>query len=454
MPPSGSLANHRNRDGDIAQLLRLHDTYRYPKPAPKRIAEGSEEGLASFFAATQWPPWPGLESAGRAQLEKGIDAITMVSAPDGPRRPAILIGINPHKAGSDWTPWHDEIDPRNGFVRYYGDNKPGLSESPDRTSGNRAILAQFELSASNRSDDRRRACPLVFFESVIQENRSKGYRRFRGVGLVDRIERVVQVDRHGRPFVNYRYDCVLFSLAAENNLLDWTWIAARRDASKTLAESTALAPAAWQTWIERGSESFDHVRQRLLTYRILSETDQRPVPGSTADSALRATLAYYENLPKSRFEAVAERVAQASFRQAGLYRLGWVSRGSGDRGIDFVGRLDLGTSAVPLRIVVVGQAKCQVGASGVAELSRLAAKLNRGWVGVFVTTGHFSVPAQRELQDDGYPILLIAGRQVGEVIARESIRAGVGVADYLREIDAGYEQRLSPREPADILREE
>jgi hypothetical protein len=95
-----------------------------------------------------------------------------------------------------------------------------------------------------------------------------------------------------------------------------------------------------------------------------------------------------------------------------------------------------------------------VGANGVADLSRLAAKLNRGWVGVFVTTGHFSLPAQRELQDDGYPILLIAGRQVGEVIARESIQAGVSVRDYLRDIDVGYEQRVGAREPADILGDE
>jgi hypothetical protein len=378
----------------------------------------------------------------------------MVSAVDGSRRPAILVGINPHKAGSDWTPWHDEIDPRNGFVRYYGDNKPGLSQNPDHTSGNRAILDQFDLFASNRFEDRRRACPLLFFESVIQNNRSKGYRRFRGVGLVDRVERVVQVDRHAQPFVNYRYDCALISLAAENNLFDWTWIAARRDASKTLAESMAFAPVAWRKWVERGPDSLDQVRQRLLTYRILSEAEQRPAPGSTADAALRATLHFYSGLPKSRFEAVAERIAQASFEQTGSYRLGWVSRGSGDRGIDFVGRLDLGASAVPLRIVVAGQAKCQTGASGVAELSRLAAKLNRGWVGVFVTTGHFSLPAQRELQDDGYPILLIAGRQVGEVIARESIKAGVSVTDYLMTIDAAYEERVSAREPSDILADE
>lgn len=454
MPRSDSLGRARSRSGESAQVLRLHDTYRYPKPAPKRIAEGLEDGLENFFTATRWPQWPALQAAGRAQLEKGIDGITMVSATDGLRRPAILIGINPHKAGSDWTPWHDEIDPRNGFVRYYGDNKPGLRQNPDQTSGNRAILDQFDLSASNLPEDRQRACPLLFFESVIQNNRSKGYRRFRGVGLVDRAERVVQVDRHGRPFVNYRYDCALISLAAENNLLDWTWIAARRDPSKTLTESSAFAPSAWRRWVERGSDSLDQVRQRLLTYRTLTEADQRPVPGSTADSALRATLDFYADLPKSRFEAVAERVAQASFEHAGLYRLGWVSRGSGDRGIDFVGRLDLGGSAVPLRIVVAGQAKCEAGASGVADLSRLAAKLNRGWVGVFVTTGYFSLPAQRELQDDGYPILLIAGRQVGEVIARESIQAGVSVKSYLEEIDAGYEQRVSTREPGDILSDE
>ncbi len=271
---------------------------------------------------------------------------------------------------------------------------------------------------------------------------------------MDRVERVVQVDRHGRPFVNYRYDCALLSLASENNLLDWTWVAARRDSTRTLTETLVLAPKSWRQWIDRGTASLAQVRQRLLSYRILSESDQRPLAGSTAEGALRTTIAFYANRPKSRFEAVAERVAQASFEHAGLYRLGWVSRGSGDRGIDFVGRLDLGSSSVPLRIVVAGQAKCQAGASGVAELSRLAAKLDRGWVGVFVTTGHFSLQAQRELQDDGYPILLVAGRQVGEIMARLAIEAGVSVLDLLNAIDATYERRVSAREPADILVDE
>jgi hypothetical protein len=107
-----------------------------------------------------------------------------------------------------------------------------------------------------------------------------------------------------------------------------------------------------------------------------------------------------------------------------------------------------------LRIVVLGQAKCEIGSSGVNELSRLASKLNRGWVGVFVTTGTFSIPAQRELQDDGFPILLIHGRQVGEIVLRESMRLGMSVSSYLATVDGSYEERIRAREPAEILTDE
>lgn len=432
--------------------LTLHETFRYPKPE-HAIAESSASEYRSFFDATRWPAWPGLSGAGRAQLERGIDAITAVAAADGERRPAVLIGINPNKAGSDWTPWHDEIDPRNGFVRYYGDNKPTLQVDPNQTPGNKVLVAQHTLHGSGTVEDRLRAAPLLFFENVIQLGRSKGFRRFRGVGLIDRVERVIQVDRHGVPFVNFRYDCTLVSLAPSNNVLEWDWIAARRDPTKTLAEAASLAPKSWRTWIAQGSRSLDAIRQRLLTYRVLPEPEQRPTPGSPAEGVLRQVLAFYEGRQK-RFEALAERLAQAALGPNGAYKMGWLTRGSGDRGIDFVGRLDLGSDAEPLRVIVAGQAKCERGPSGVAELSRLAAKLNRGWVGVFVTTGHFSVPAQRELQDDGYPILLINGRRVADTVLRESVRLGLEPFEYLEMVDASYEERIKAREADEILSDE
>ena len=44
------------------------------------------------------------------------------------------------------------------------------------------------------------------------------------------------------------------------------------------------------------------------------------------------------------------------------------------------------------------------------------ARLRRGWIGSFVTTGSFTEPAQCEIIVDGYPLLLIPGR----VVAREA----------------------------------
>ena len=430
--------------------LRLHETLRYPKPAGTVVTAA---GYRDFFELTRWPDWPGLASAGRAQLERGIDSVTSVMAVDGERRPVILIGVNPHKAGSDWTPWHDEIDPRNGFVRYFGDNKPGLQQDPLRTPGNRALVSQQSLHASPNPGDRLRAAPLLFFENVIQLGRSKGYRRFRGVGLLDRVERVIQMDKHGTPFLNYRYDCTLIRLADDNNELDWQWIAARRDPTKTAIEAAAYAPKGWKKWLAVGGTSVESIRQRLLTYQILAEAEQRPDPGSPL-AAVLATIMVFYGASKHRFEALAERIAQSALARSGSYRPGWLTRGSGDRGIDFVGRLDLGPSAGPLRVVVAGQAKCLKGTTGVAELSRLASKLNRGWVGVFVTTGHFSVPAQRELQDDGYPILLLHGRLVAEIVHREASQMGKPILEYLQVVDASYEGRIRAREPGEILSDE
>ena len=362
--------------------LRLHATYRYPR-VTHQIAEW-ESDYEDFFEATRWPDWPGLAGAGRAQLEQGINGIRPISAVDGPRRAAILILINPLKAGSEWTPWHDEIDPRNGFVRYYGDNKPTLRSSPDHTTGNQAVLAEFEHFGSNRVSDRGRAAPLLFFENVAREGRSKGFRRFRGVGIVDRVERVIQVDPKNEPFVNYRFDCTLLTMKHEDNQLNWDWISARRDPRKSVEESLRHAPVSWRTWVQRGAESRESVRQQLLTYRVVPDSEQRPVPGSREEATLREVMDFYAGSRKARFEALAERVAQLALGGNGLYRLGWVTKPSADQGIDFIGRMDLATDVGPLRVVVAGQAKCQISAITPADISRLAAKLGRGWVGVFV----------------------------------------------------------------------
>jgi hypothetical protein len=440
-------------------LLRLLELYRYAKPSPGPDVE-FVDGVRNLFNATRWPNWPGLAGAGRAQLDHGIDPLTNVRSFGLERRPAIMIGSKPHRAGSDWTPWHDELDPYAGHVRYYGDNKPALHDDPLLASGNSAILEQFYLHQSNDRDARLAASPLLIFESVIHGGRVKGYWRFLGVGVIERAERVTQIDRQGRLFVNYAFDFALLDLGSDKGELSWDWIAARRDPSWTLEASLALAPTSWRRWVEQGRTVLDRVRQSIARYAVLEPYEQRPEPGTPADAALRAVIDHYKTggpwsgVGEHRFEGLASEITGTYLGETGRYRRGWITKRAGDGGVDFVGRLDLGSSSSGLKLVVLGQAKCKAGdtpATGGLDLARTVARLDRGWVGAFVTTGYYTVQAQREVMGDRFPMLLINGRQVGETVARNAAVSGVSITDYIQSVDGEYDELLSSRQPAEIL---
>ena len=102
------------------------------------------------------------------------------------------------------------------------------------------------------------------------------------------------------------------------------------------------------------------------------------------------------------------------------YKEGWLSRSSGDGGVDFVGRIDMGSVAASTPVVVLGQAKCIKPSSAVSpeQVARVVARLRRGWIGVYVTTGSFSRQAQIEIIDDQYPVVLISGGTLAASVAR------------------------------------
>ncbi len=439
--------------------MKLFELYRYSKPSPGPDVE-SVEGYPNIFHATRWPAWPGLKGAGRVQLDHGIDSVTRIRAVDGPRRPVILIASKPHRAGSDWTPWHDELNPEAGHVRYYGDNKATLGPSPLDPPGNRAVMAEFPLHRSGLRTERLRAAPLLFFESLVHEGRAKGFWRFIGFGLVERAQLTTQIDRQNRWFVNYVFDCALLDLGAEGLTLPWNWIAARRDPTKSLEASLALAPSSWRTWVEQGERAIERVRQRVTRFPSLSQGSQRPEAGTTADDALQSVVAHYKQLGpyqgvgEHRFEGLASEVVGSYLRESGRYHPGWITKRAGDGGVDFVSRLDLGLGSGSLRLVVLGQAKCVAASapptSGL-DLARTVSRLDRGWVGAFVTTGFFSEQAQREVITDRFPMLMLNGRHVGEAVVKEAAISGRSVARYIQDVDADYDLRLSSRMPIEVL---
>jgi hypothetical protein len=137
----------------------------------------------------------------------------------------------------------------------------------------------------------------------------------------------------------------------------------------------------------------------------------------------------------------------------GTYHLGWVTIRSGDGGVDFVSRLDLGSGFSRVKVVVLGQAKCEASSSPTngKDVARTIARLRRGWIGAYVTTSFFSEAAQRELIDDQYPVLLINGRRLAEEVFAMATQEGVAVEKVLERIDAQYDQSIADRRPEEII---
>ncbi|MFJ5922449.1 restriction endonuclease [Kitasatospora sp. NPDC092948] len=385
----------------------MGDVLRYT--ASKDATPAAVDGFANFYFVTDSP------GQKRALLEAGINAMAKVRAGDDARRPAVMIRSSPWKAGSEQTPWHDVFDLDNGHVRYFGDHKAETTKPLGSTTGNAALLEAFDRHQAPTVAGRSAAAPLLLFRSVSRNGRVKGHVEFCGVGLIERAERVVQwAGQANATFTNYVFDLAVIDLSAEADKLDWDWISARRDPGCSDADALALAPAAWRQWVKHGHSALPRVRRRVARSRVVKVKDQRPAEDSPLEADLQEVYRRFDG-DKHAFEALASAVAARILRASGhSYIEEWLTRRSGDGGADFVGRLDLGSGLAGTKLVVLGQAKCIKPDSLISaeQIARVVARLRRGWIGVYVTTGAYSEPAQLEMVEDQYPIVLINGQDL------------------------------------------
>ena len=368
----------------------------------------------------------------------------------------MLIRSSPHKAGSATAPWQDLFDADNGYIRYFGDNRPG-SQRPEIAPGNRLLNSLVGQLWAESTEVRRRATPLVFFRGAALAGRQKGQIEFHGYGLIERAGLVTQWDsKSSSYFTNYVYDFLVFSLVRENEDFDWAWINDRRDPMMTDADCITKAPSAWRQWVREGPKSIPQVRRSVAKLRVVKKSEQLPTPGSKEDEILQAVLAFYEG-NKVRFEALADWVVARVLGQGNAkYRQGWITRRSVDGGADFVGRLDIGSGFANARIVVFGQAKCESprGPTNGNDIARTVARLRRGWIGAYVTTSYFSDAVQKEIIEDQYPIVLVHGKRIAEEVAIGMFERGFSPQSFLEEIDNTYESRVLLRRPEEILIEQ
>ena len=340
--------------------LRMGDIYRQSRPQKSRPEPEIIDGLPNIYYYTNTP------KENFAPLASGINPMKSIVDKEGvERRPVIIITSSPHKTGSKETPWQDYFDPDNGHIRYYGDNKKPDKNAAD-TRGNKALYAAYQIHSRPDEDAKdiriKQGVPIVFFLRVRHDGRSKGNLKFQGFGITERIEVVTQYDnKHDRYFTNYVFDFVVFKLTKENECFPWKWISDRRDITKDAYESNKKAPKSWQLWLSKGTSALEACRRRVSKLSVYDKLDQVPVKGSEEDRILSIVMRHYKDRKqKSKFEALAMFVIEKLLLDSKSdYQKGWLTNKGGDGGIDFVGRLDIGSGFSAIKVILLGQAKCE-----------------------------------------------------------------------------------------------
>lgn len=425
--------------------MLIGEVFRYPSLRAGQEQKDDIDGWPNYYVATASEAMPALK------LDSGINQPATTRASDAARVAVIALSSSPHKSGQAVTPWQDFYDVDNGYARYFGDNKePG--QDPWKPLGNKRMLEQWRWHAGPTAEERNRAAPILLWKRVSRDGKAKGFVEFNGLAVLRKAELITQPGGAGY-FTNYVYDLTVLSLASESERFDWQWITSRRDPSLSSAEANRRAPAAWKLWVKEGEVALPRVRRHVAGRSIVLQKDQRPVPSSAAAAILDEVYAHYEGR-KAKFEAVAAWVTGRILGRSGRYLHHGVTRATGDRGFDFVGRLELGEGFGALRLVVLGQAKCEKleSATNAVHIARTVARLRRGWVGAFVTTSYFSASVQVEVSQDRYPLLLVNGLQLAEELAHEQrARGWPPLTQLLSEIERDFGEVTELSDPDQVL---
>jgi hypothetical protein len=112
-----------------------------------------------------------------------------------------------------------------------------------------------------------------------------------------------------------------------------------------------------------------------------------------------------------------------------------VTRPWRDGGRDAIGDYLIGPPSDPVAVEFALEAKCYGPGNsvGVRETSRLISRLRHRQFGVLVTTSHVDAQAYREIRDDGHPVVILAGRDVVEMLKRSGLDTAAALRKHLLE---------------------
>jgi hypothetical protein len=299
--------------------------------------------------------------------------------------------------------WPDRLDPETGSFTYYGDNKtPGGTIHETPRGGNRILRDAFDAAHSgNRSD-----VPPFFIFTKSGSGRDVV---FRGVAVpgspsLPETEDLVAVWRTtgGRRFQNYR---AIFTVL-DADRVSREWLNAVGGGSDALDSS----PPTWRRWRLAGTVE-PLLAPKTLSHR--SRDEQMPSDANGAEM-VRRIYEYFRARPVE-FEACAASIWRMFAPQVTSMD---ITRPTRDGGRDAVGLYSIGPPADRVHMEFALEAKCYRpdGGVGVKAVARLISRLRHRQFGVLVTTSYVDAQAYREIRADQHPVVIVAGRDIVEVL--------------------------------------
>ena len=226
--------------------IQIGEIFRNPRTS--RIEEAEVDGYRNIKNVTR-----GRHST-PADFGKGMPRFAKLR--EGPRKGVVpATWFHSKKKGKEYP---DDIDLDSGYVMYYGDNGPKVTNQGDsrpphpsaEDSYGISLLNQVEhLYFSDDRQDREVAPPILITEGFVKG--SMKLRKFIGAGVLIGRE-TVDVDDGQYQYQNVLYHVALLDLPKG---LDWSWVDDLRDPGVGVQETFRSAPASWRRWVEEGHDA-------------------------------------------------------------------------------------------------------------------------------------------------------------------------------------------------------
>jgi hypothetical protein len=320
--------------------------------------------------------------------------------------------------------WPDHLDEQEGVFVYYGDNKKPGDLHLTKRGGNKILAFESFGPLQDPNTDRSKIPPFFIFTKG-SEGRDMVFRGLAvpgvpGMGPMDQLVAVWKVSG-GHRFQNYK---AYFSVL-DVPVVPRAWI----DDLLRGEPLTSNTPTAWLNWVRTG-----HTEVLRAQPTVAFRTKAEQMPSTPRGGEIIAEVyRYYQENPTG-----FERCAAELFRLSDSNVLDYeVTRPWRDGGRDALGHYRIGSSGQPVDVEFALEAKCFApgrNAVGVKPMSRLISRLQHRQFGVMVTTSYVHEQAYREVTDDGHPILIMAARDISDVLMRASFADTRAVESWLRAV--------------------